>query len=77
MYAQVVSMSGLLEPKSDSQRTAYLKSIASNTTSTSTKITQLAQSRQNEYNLRNKQRREEYERFLTSLALEDLEVSIG
>ncbi|CAF1682404.1 unnamed protein product, partial [Adineta ricciae] len=39
MYAQVVSMSGLLEPKSDSQRTAYLKSIASNTTSTSTKIT--------------------------------------
>ncbi|UJR36842.1 hypothetical protein I4U23_029555 [Adineta vaga] len=77
MIGQITSMNTLLLLQTDTERTAYLKSISSNTTLTSTRITQLAQARQNEYSLRNKQRRDEYEQFLAKIALEDLEVSIG
>jgi len=77
MIDQIASMNTLLLLQTDTERTAYLRSLSSNTTSTSTKIIQLAQERQNEYTSRNKERREEYENFLIKMAEEELEGIIG
>lgn len=77
MIDQIAAMNILLLLQTDSERTAHLHALSSNTTSTSAKIINLAQERQNEYALRNKERREEYENFLNKMDEEDLEAMIG
>jgi hypothetical protein len=77
MINQIASMNTLLLLNTDTQRKAYLQSLSLNTTSTSTRIIRLGQERQNQYVLRNKARQEEYERFLTKLAEEELDGFIG
>jgi len=77
MLNQIASMNTLLLLQTNTERSSYLRSLSSNTTSTSTRIVRLAQERQNEYTLRNKARREEYERFLAKVAEEELVASIG
>jgi hypothetical protein len=77
MIDKIASMNKLLLLQTDTERTAQLHLLSSNTTATSTQIIQLAQERQNEYTSRNKARRGEYEKFLIKMAEEDLEGSIG
>lgn len=77
MFNQIISMNHLLLLPTDAQRSAYLQSIASNTTTTSAKVIQLAESRQKEYLLKNRARQAEYERFLAELEEEELQMLIG
>jgi len=77
MIDKIASMNALLLLQTDTERSAYLRALSSNTTATSTQIIQLGQERQNEYTARNKARREEYENFLAKMTEEDLEGSIG
>jgi len=77
MIDQIASMNALLFLQTDTERTAHLRLLSSNTTATSTRIIQLAQERQNEYTLRNKARREEYQNFLDKMDEEELEAIIG
>jgi hypothetical protein len=77
MIDKIASMNTLLLLQTDTERSAYLRTLSSNITATSTQIVQLGQERQNEYTSRNKARREDYEKFLTKMAEEDLEGSIG
>ena len=77
MVNQIASMNTLLLLETDTERSSYLHSLASNTTSTSTQIIRLAEERQNEYSSRNKERREEYERFLAKVARGEFEDIIG
>ena len=77
MINQIANMNTLVLLNTDTERKSYLQSLSLNTTSTSTRIIRLGQERQNQYVLRNKARQEEYERFLTKLAEEELEGFIG
>ncbi len=77
MIDKIASMNTLLLLQTDTERSAYLHLLSSNTTETSAQILQLGQERQNEYTTRNKARREEYEKFLAKMDEEDLEGSIG
>lgn len=77
MINQIISMNHLLLLPTDVERSAYLKTIATNTTATSAKIIQLAEARQKEYILKNRERRAEYERFLAEIEEEELQMIIG
>ena len=77
MINQIVSMNMLLLLQTDTERSAYLRAMSSNTTATSTRIIRLAQERQNEYTLRNRARQAEYQDFLAKVAEEELELTLG
>lgn len=77
MINQIVGMNALLLLQTDTERTAYLRSLSSNTTATSSRIIRMAQERQNEYTLRNRARQAEYEEFLAKVAEEELQLTVG
>lgn len=77
MIGQINTINTLMYIGNAADRSAYLKSLASNTTTTSERIKTLAQTRQNEYALGNQARQKEYEKFLAKLELEDLDILIG
>ena len=77
MFNQIISMNHLLLLPTDVERSAYLKTIATNTTATSAQIIRLAESRQREYLIKNRARQAEYQRFLAEIEEEELEMLIG
>ena len=77
MINQIIGMNALLLLQTDAERSAFLRSISSNTTATSSRIIRMAQERQNEYTLRNRARQAEYEEFLAKVAEEELQLIVG